>query len=381
MNNWMIIILSAALCGACGLVAGEALVTVLPESAGLPHLIILAALILIIFYMAFLIQTAIHEGGHLLFGRLSGYGFVSYRFADLMWKRENGKVIFKRFSLTGTAGQCLLEPPGSVDDDVPFVLYNMGGVIANAVTAVLFLLAGSLCKEHGMLWAFWMMLGIFGIQQALMNGLPFITTPINNDGMNTLELRRNKKARRPYLIQLKVTALASDGIRMKDMPEEWFRLPAPEEMSDALSASVGTMTENRLMDEHRFHEAAQLCHILTEEAKGLLQLHRTLLKEDLVYLRLIREDPGDVSEIRTDQFLKEIRTMQNSLSVIRTEYTYALFHEDTEKAEKLLKQFEKTVQNYPYAGEIESERELISYAQGYKAYLKAAEQKEKQETV
>ncbi|MCR5795764.1 MAG: hypothetical protein K6G61_10530 [Solobacterium sp.] len=380
MNNWMMIILSALLCGGCGLAAGEAIATILPENAGLPHLIILAALILVIFYMTFLIQTAIHEGGHLVFGRLSGYSFVSYRFADLMWKRENGRVAFRRFSLTGTAGQCLMEPPGTVDDDVPFVLYNMGGVIANAVTAVLFFLAGSLCSEHGLLWAFWMMLAIHGIQQALMNGLPFITTPINNDAKNTLELRRNRNALRPYLIQLKVTALASDGVRMKDMPEEWFKLPAPEEMSDALSASVGLMAQNRLMDEHRFHEAAQLCHILTEEAKGLLKLHQILLKEDLVFLRLLNEDPGGINEIRTKTFMNEIRTVQNSLSVIRTEFACALFADDTGRAYKLLKLFEKTAQNYPYTGEIETERELIRYAQGYRSCMKKEEQKENQET-
>jgi hypothetical protein len=55
--------------------------------------------------------------------------------------------------------------------------------------------------------------------------------------------------------------------------------------------------------------------------------------------------------------------MQKFPSVIRTEYAYALLYEkDLPKAEKLKARFEKCAKNYPYTGDIESERELFEIA-------------------
>ena len=56
------------------------------------------------------IHIIIHEGGHLLFGIISGYKFVSFRIASLTLVKED-KFKFKRYSIPGTAGQCLMDPP------------------------------------------------------------------------------------------------------------------------------------------------------------------------------------------------------------------------------------------------------------------------------
>ena len=55
--------------------------------------------------------------------------------------------------------------------------------------------------------------------------------------------------------------------------------------------------------------------------------------------------------------------MKTYPSVIRTEYVYALLGEkDVSKAEKMLELFEKCAKTYPYASDIESEREFIEIA-------------------
>lgn len=55
--------------------------------------------------------------------------------------------------------------------------------------------------------------------------------------------------------------------------------------------------------------------------------------------------------------------MKNSPMILRTEYLYLLYvKEDVEKAEKALHNFDKVALKYPYAQDIESERELIAYA-------------------
>ena len=87
-------------------------------------------------YAAMFLQIIIHEGGHLIFGLLTGYGFASFRIGSLMWKKEGDSLKFCRFSLAGTGGQCLMTPPDMADGKFPYVLYNLGGSLANLISAV-----------------------------------------------------------------------------------------------------------------------------------------------------------------------------------------------------------------------------------------------------
>ena len=56
--------------------------------------------------VAFVLQIVLHEGGHLLFGLLSGYRFVSFRIFNWTLIRQEGKFRLKRFGIAGTGGQC-----------------------------------------------------------------------------------------------------------------------------------------------------------------------------------------------------------------------------------------------------------------------------------
>ena len=72
---------------------------------------------------------------------MSGYRFCSFRIGSVMLTRENGRYKIKKYSIAGTGGQCLMEPPGSVDGRLPYRLYNMGGAIMNvAASAIAFAL-------------------------------------------------------------------------------------------------------------------------------------------------------------------------------------------------------------------------------------------------
>lgn len=56
------------------------------------------------------IQIIIHEAGHLVFGLLSGYEFVSFRIGSITLAKYDNKYCFKRFHIAGTGGQCLMMP-------------------------------------------------------------------------------------------------------------------------------------------------------------------------------------------------------------------------------------------------------------------------------
>ena len=88
--------------------------------------IIFIAVLFVLMLIALLIQIVIHEGGHLVFGRISGYRFSSFRIMNLMWIEDQGKIKLKHLQVAGTGGQCLMSPPDLIDGKIPVVLYNLG---------------------------------------------------------------------------------------------------------------------------------------------------------------------------------------------------------------------------------------------------------------
>ena len=211
--------------------------------------VLLTVLLLAGMYIGMFGQMIIHEAGHFVFGLLSGYGFCSFRIGSFMWVKEKEKIRLKRMTLAGTGGQCLMTPPEMKDGKIPCVLYNMGGSLANIIVGLLFVGCSYLCRNIPFFEAVFLIMAIVGFGFGLINGIPLCTNLINNDGSNALSLRKNKEAQRAFWIQLKVNEQMTNGMRLKDMPQEWFEFPDQEKIENSLIAAIGVLSCNRLMDE------------------------------------------------------------------------------------------------------------------------------------
>lgn len=315
-------------------------------------------------YLAFFIQIIIHEGGHLIFGRLTGYRFSSFRIGSFMWIEEKGKIHLKRFSLAGTGGQCLMCPPDMVDGKIPYIMYNLGGSLMNIIFGFVFLGLYQLLKDIPYLSVMLLMTGIAGFASALLNGIPMSMGTVNNDGYNAIALGKNPEALRAFWVQIKANELITKGIRLKDMPEEWFEVPSKEEMKNSMTAVMGVFAANRMMDTHAFNEAREFMEGLSKMDTGIIGLHRSLLECDMIFCELIGENRkeylNNILDKRQKKFMKQ---MKNYPAVIRTEYAYALIAgKDEIKADQIKKRFEKCALSYPYQSDIESERELMEIA-------------------
>lgn len=368
--NWkkyIIMALALLFGGACGyFLAMYADAVAEPDDFWADFLILL----LLSLYLAVCLQIVIHEAGHLVFGLLTGYRFVSFRIAGAMWIRENGRLRFRRQSIAGTGGQCLMSPPDLTRDGrFPVVLYNLGGPLMNFVTGLVCLEGFLLLRqEKGLLPVFLLMMAIAGVLFALINGIPMHSQLVDNDGYNALSLGKNPAAMRALWIQLKMNEQMAEGFRLRDMPQEWFVLPSGEEMKNSMTAALAVFACNRLMDEQRFEEANQLMEDLLEKDTAILGLHRALLNCDRIYCELILgSGRGTADRLFDENQKKMMKAMKTYLSVIRTEFTYALLAErDAAKAEKLRKRFEKSAKTWPYPGDVQSERELLECAERIK---------------
>ena len=337
----------------------------LPDGISSGEKLLRIGAMLLLLYFSWFIHIVIHEFGHLIGGLLSGYTFSSFRIGSFMLLKENGKLVSKRLKIAGTGGQCLMAPPELVDGKFPVVLYNMGGSVMNLLVSLLFVPVLIVVPKGGFLALFsFLMIGM-GIISGLGNGIPLHTKTVDNDGYNAISLGKSKDAMQAFWLQMKMNEQLSKGLRLKDMPDEWFQMPSDEAMKNNLVAAIGVSVCNRLMDQHRFEEAdAQMAHILSIES-GMIGVHRNLVICDRMYFELIHENrPEVVASFYTKEQQKFMKAMRTFPSVIRTEYAYALLVEkDLGKAAKAMEAFEKVAKTYPYPNDINSERELIQIAE------------------
>ena len=313
-------------------------------------------------YVAFFFHMIVHEAGHLVFGLMTGYKFSSFRIASLMWQMENGRLKLKRISISGTGGQCLMTPPDIKDGEIPFVLYNLGGSIINTVAGALFLTGHLLCSDVRFLSSALLIFAAVGFMTAMMNGIPMRMGTVDNDRYNALAVSRSKEAAMAFWVQLKVAEQSSKGVRLKDMPSDWFEVPTDEDMKNSMVAAQCVFACNRLMDAEKYEEADSLMAHLLQIESGIVGLHRNLLICDRMYLELIGENRVEViRNMMTKEQKKFMRAMRRFPSVLRTEYALALLLEkDAARAETVELEFEKAAKSYPYPHEIDSERELMN---------------------
>lgn len=210
-----------------------------------------------------------------------------------------------------------------------------------------------------------LMLAVVGFILAIMNGVPMRMGMVDNDRYNAFSLTRNSEAMQAFWVQMKVNGQIAKGVRLKEMPDEWFQIPSDEAMKNSMIVVIGVFACNRLMDAQRFEEADQLMEHMLEIDSGMVDLHRNLMICDRMYCELIGANRREVlAEMFTKEQKKFMKQMKNFPSVLRTEYVYALIWEkDTAKADKFKEQFEKRAKFYPYENEVQSERELMEIAE------------------
>lgn len=329
-----------------------------------PKLMLLVVVSALLF-SAILLESIIHETGHFIFGKLTGYRFCSFRVQNFMWVKQDGKLRLKRLSLVGTGGQCLMVPPEMLDGRMPYKLYYLGGVIADLVWALAFLALFFVLEPPAIAAVILLVLSLAGWVNALLNGIPYMSAQLPNDGYEYRELSRDNSALRYLWAQLKVNQLQTEGVRIKDMPPEWFVVQPTEGKANTLASTIEVFACNRLMDRHAFGEASERIDRLLQEDTGLVNLHRNQLLYDRIYCELIGPNRVETLQKRVGQRDEKFdKAMKRHLFVLRTDYAYALLAKgDETAAQGFMAEFDKSARLHPYAGDLESERELLALAQ------------------
>ena len=203
--------------------------------------IVVAGLIVSVF-----LHITLHEVGHLLCGLAGGYRFVSFRIGSLTFINQGGRTRVKRFSIAGTGGQCLMSPP----TDVPLEK----NVALSAIAMVLFY---ALPKEQVIVRELLMAFALIGIMLALLNGIPMKMGGIANDGYNILKLSGDPQGTHDFGVLLLVNEQSQNGVRISEMPAEWFTENPNVNFTDPIQVNAELMRAARDIDSDRMQQAIQ----------------------------------------------------------------------------------------------------------------------------
>lgn len=331
----------------------------------------------VIMYLSYIFHVFVHESGHMLFGWLTGYRLVSFKIFNVVLVRINGKIKRKKaVIIPGILGQCIMSPKKIKNGKAPFVILYLGGSLLNFIVGGVFLALYYALYDFPFLCLVMITFAIIGFLFGALNILPMNSGIADNDGLNTIRLAKVKGLLRSFLIQLKILEQLVSGVRLKEMPEEWFYIPSDDSLEGSLGSANGIMTYTRLFELGKIEEATKLIDSMLAPELGICGLHRALLIQDRIYAELIGN--GDRELVKTLLSSKErglIDRIKNDITPLRIKYTVALLYENnSDKAEYMEREFNMIASTYPYPAEVEQEKELMAMAKArYDAKIKEKE--------
>lgn len=284
--------------------------------------------------LSFYFTIITHELGHLIFGKISGYKFLSFSAFPFTLQRENGKFRLKKFSLAGALGQCLMSPPKLKNNKIPTFLYNIGGIIVNIMFFIVFILVAIINNNYS-----FYLLSIITLFFIISNSIP-IEDIITNDAANIIEINKNKNASKDLYSQLKLQEELINGKALKDVSNDIIYLPSYEDMRNFIISPIGLNYLSREIEQREFDKAANTADYLLNKDFSYVNLYKSLLKGERAFLYIIDKKFEKVDDFLDKNTIKVLKSMMSEPSILRILYSYNLLYKnDIKESEKIIKKF------------------------------------------
>ena len=262
-------------------------------------------------------HVIIHELGHLLAGKLSGYTFMLFRIGRFGLIKEDGQFKTISFTMSGTMGQCLMHPPEN-NDRRPYRFYLLGGVLANGITA---LIAGTFYliypSEYIMIFI------VIGVMSATMNGIPLSF----NDGKILRKLGRSSVAQDQFFQQLKWNGeFVRHNKTYSEAAEDQMTFNPNEPVTEQFNIYNKLIEINASLEQKNFKRAESNLSDLYDQRSEIIPPYRIEILREYVYCLLIEDSgtPELIERILSDKLLKSHLKMKQA-DVCRVNCVIAYF--------------------------------------------------------
>ncbi len=335
-----------------GYVAGCADRLVPDDDTGL-ELMIMGGFILLGVFFLFL-HIIIHEGGHLVMGLATGWKYLSFRVGSLVLVKCDGKFQWKKTTVAGTGGQCLMIPPDCEPENCPFFLYLLGGGLANIITAgitfVIGLFTGGTAQIVLNLFA------VMGFGLGVSNLFPAKMAGTMNDGYQIfIELPKNNEAKKYMCCLLTANAVLTENESTKALPENVRSIILGldgENCTDTSMTNLLFFKNTILQEEGRYKEACEIFRKIADSPDAL-QLFKNEAKCELMYYEIMDECRAEEIDALYDKKQEEyIKATLLYPSRRRLMYAYHLIYKnDKAKADEEYKALLKAAKTHPSKSE------------------------------
>lgn len=300
------------------------------------------------------LHIIIHEGGHLVMGLATGWKYLSFRVANLVLVKQDGKLKWKKTTVMGTGGQCLMIPPECEPEKCPFFLYLLGGGLANIVTAGIAFGIGLL--TGGTAQVILNLFAIIGFGTGLANLFPAKVGGTNNDGYQIfIELPGNPQSKKYLCCLLTANAILTENDSTKALPEKIRDTILNSDYSDLSNTGIANLYCFKaaiLQEEGRYEECREVYQRIAD-SEGALQLFKNEAKCELIYHEIM----GDCSAEKIDSLYDKkqaeyIKATSLYPSRRRLMYAYHLIYKnDKAKADEEYQALLKAAKTHPSRAE------------------------------
>lgn len=269
------------------------------------NLILFIAVCAAWFALSFFLCVLLHETGHLIGGRLSGYRLAGFAIMGLMF----GKMVTRYRSGTLNPGQCFMYPRDGEDRNPAFLI--LGGCIMNLLIGTMLAVPAVVSFAKGVSSVNDMyapvLLSIPAVLNLIMGISNLFFGSATSDGKTYAESRADTEHRREYNAIMSITRYLIEGKPFGRMPEELFRY-GTDWKENSLSAEMRLYCYYRKLEQadtmSAFTEIAtsygfrgnewKQCRFFTDENRIEHDLYEKVLKQGK---RRGRKDTGEDEEM------------------------------------------------------------------------------------
>ncbi len=318
------------------------------DNVGLELMLMGGLIFLALLFM--LIHIVLHEGGHMIMGLATGWKYLSFRIGSIALVKRDSKLQWKKTTVVGTGGQCLMIPPECEPENCPFFLYLLGGGLINIVTGVIAFGIGML--TGGVAQIILNIFAIIGIGTGLSNLFPAKVGGTMNDGYQIfIEFPRNKDSKKYNYLLLSANAILTEAESTKEMPEKIRNAILNADysnLSDTGCANLYCYKATILQDDGRYEECKEVYQRIAD-SPDTLQIFKNEAKCELIYHEIMGGCNAEKIDALYDKKQAEyIKATALYPSRKRLMYAYHLIYKnDKAKADEEYQALLKTAKSHP----------------------------------
>lgn len=320
-------------------------------TANWQRLIVGLSVLYIFVFAAMSIQIVFHELGHMVFGFLTGYRLLYFRIGSHTLANTEAGMQKRVFTIPGTGGQCLMIPKKRSDGSYPFVLYHLGGVIANLIlSALAYIIFRQVTSQIAQ--AFLIVFISVGIYLSIMNIFPFQS--MVNDGRNIINLLKSAETRDRLYESM---YMEKEEINGREYKVDYSDLT---DLTKIFNQEAYINHAGDLLFERKFDQAAENLQRLLQ-VDGLNDIFKNFTKNFLEVIYFINNDEEKLKTIDHNKAYKNYLKSKNMPMVYLVNYLRAK-HEDDPKADDFRENIENMRGKYLFPPSLEKIIDLMNYA-------------------